>query len=251
MRFAVTGIALCLSALSLGAETAQERLKDSTAIFREIMATPDKGIPQELLEKAHCIAIVPGLKKAAFGVGGQYGRGFALCRRAKGGWGAPGAIRMEGGSFGFQIGASSTDVVMLVMNERGMKRLLEDKFTLGANAAVAAGPVGRSSSALTNAQLSAEILSWSRSRGLFAGLALEGATLRNDLDENKELYGSALHNKDILMTSRAVPAAARPLVASLNRYSRYEDKNRPIESRAEEAVTGEADRSRPATRTKR
>jgi lipid-binding SYLF domain-containing protein len=247
MRFVATGFALCLSALTLSADTVQERLKDSTAIFNEIMATPDKGIPQDLLEKAHCIAIVPGMKKGAFIVGGQYGRGFAACR-AKNGWGAPGAIRVEGGSFGFQIRASSTDVVMLVMNERGMRRLMEDKFTLGANASVAAGPVGRSTSALTDAQLGAEILSWSRSKGLFAGVSLEGATMRNDLDENKELYGSALHNKDILMTARAVPSPARPLIAALNRYSRFEAKNEPIESRAKDAVTGEADRSKPKGR---
>jgi len=150
---------------------------------------------------------------------------------------------VEGGSFGFQIGANSTDVVMLIMNERGMRRLDEDKFTVGADATVAAGPVGRSTSAQTDAQLSADILSWSRSKGLFAGIALTGATLRNDLDDNKELYGQALHNKDILMTNTRVPASARPLITALNHYSRYEDKNEPIESRAKDKVTGEADRS--------
>lgn len=226
------------------ADSARERLKDATEIFSEIMATPDKGIPQELLEKAHCIVIVPGLKQAAFGIGGKYGRGFATCRRARGGWGAPGAVRVEGGSFGFQIGASSTDVVMLIMNERGMRRLLEDKFTLGANASVAAGPVGRSATAQTDVQLSAEILSWSRSKGLFAGVALEGATLRNDLDENAELYGSKIPNKNILLSTRRVPEAAQPLVSALNRYSRYEAKNRPLESRAKDAVTDEAERAR-------
>jgi len=220
----------------LQAETAQERLKDATEVLNEIMATPDKGIARELLEKAHCIVIVPALKQGAFGVGGKYGRGFALCRRSGSGWGAPGAVRVEGGSFGFQIGASSTDVVMLVMNQRGMKRLLEDKFTLGANASAAAGPVGRTVTAQTDAQLSAEILSWSRSRGLFAGVALEGATLRNDLDENQELYGRKLHNKDILMTNRKAPAAAKPLITTLNRYARLEEKDRPIESRAADAV---------------
>jgi len=177
---------LCLSVLTLRADTARERLKDATEVFNEIMSTPDKGIPQDLLGKAHCVVIVPGLKQAAFVVGGKYGRGFAVCRREGDGWAAPGAVRVEGGSFGFQIGASSTDVAMLIMNERGMRRLLEDKFTLGAEASVAAGPVGRSTSALTDAQLSAEILSWSRSKGLFAGIALTGATLRNDTDENQE-----------------------------------------------------------------
>lgn len=238
-----TALAFSLFALMLHADTAQERLADANQILGEVMATPDKGIPQDLLEKAHCVVIVPGLKQAAFVVGGKYGSGFAVCRRNGAGWGAPAAVRIEGGSFGFQIGASSTDVVMLIMNERGMRRLLEDKFTVGAEASVAAGPVGRSATAQTDAQLSADILSWSRSKGLFAGVALQGATLRNDLDANKELYGRALHNKDILLTNRRPPAAARPFVATLDRYSRHEAKNKPIESRATDALTGEADRS--------
>jgi len=245
MKF--SGLALlCLGASLLPAETAQERLEDATQVFNEIMATPEKGIPQDLLQKAHCIVIVPGLKQAALGVGGKYGRGFATCRRDnKAGWGAPAAVRIEGGSVGFQIGVSNTDGVMLVMNERGMKRLLEDKFTIGGEATAAAGPVGRSVTAQTDAQLSADILSWSRSKGLFAGVALTGATLRNDLDENKELYGQELHNKDILMTNRQPPAAARPLISALNRYSVREDANKPIESRATDAVTGDANRTAP------
>src|SRR5215212_9776737 len=172
-------IALALSLSSAAfllqaADTAAERLSDATKTFNEIMGTPDKGIPQDLLEKANCVVIVPGMKQAGFIVGGKYGKGFAACRKSGGGWGAPEAIRVEGGSFGFQIGASNTDVVMLVMNEKGMRRLTEDKFTLGAEATVAAGPVGRQSTAQTDAQLSAEILSWSRSKGLFAGIALTG-----------------------------------------------------------------------------
>jgi SH3 domain-containing YSC84-like protein 1 len=245
MKVSALAILLGCGTSLLMADTAQERLEDSTAIFNEVMATPDKGIPQDLLEKAHCIVIVPGLKTAALGIGGKYGRGFAVCRRDnKAGWGAPAAVRIEGGSFGFQIGASSTDVVMLIMNERGMRRLLEDKFTMGAEASVAAGPVGRSVSAQTNLQLNADILSWSRSKGLFAGIALTGATLRNDLDENKELYGQELHNKDILMTNRPVPAAAKPLIAALNRHSLREEANKPIEGRAADAVSGgDANRS--------
>src|SRR5205807_8836425 len=139
---------------------------EAARTFNEIMATPDKGVPQDLLDKSHCTVIVPGVKSAAFVVGAKYGRGFAVCRKAGGGWGAPEAVRVEGGSFGFQIGGSSTDVVMLVMNERGMRRLLEDKFTLGGEATVAAGPVGRTTSANTDVQMSAEILSWSRAKGL-------------------------------------------------------------------------------------
>jgi len=181
--YAIT--AILAAPILLHAEAAQERLSDANDILKEVMATPDKSIPRDLIAKAHCVVIVPGMKKAALVVGGNYGRGFAICRRGASGWGAPGAVRVEGGSFGFQIGASSTDVVMLVMNERGMRRLLEDKFTLGAEASVAAGPVGRTAAAQTDAELSADILSWSRSKGLFAGIALQAATLRNDVDENK------------------------------------------------------------------
>jgi len=222
--------------LASAADSPQERITDATHVFSEIMATPDKGIPQDLLEKAHCIVIVPGLKQAAFGIGGKFGRGYAICRRERAGWGAPAAIRVEGGSFGFQLGASSTDVIMLVMSERGMRRLMEDKFTLGGEATVAAGPVGRSTAANTDVQLSAEILSWSRSKGLFAGIALQGATLRGDKDVNRELYNRDLVSKDILLTERKAPVEAQPLIAALNRYSRYEEKNTPIESRAVDSL---------------
>src|SRR5581483_781896 len=180
----------------------------------------DRSIPQDLLDKAVCIVLVPGLKKAAFGFGGKYGRGFAVCRKqGDAGWGPPGAVRVEGGSFGFQIGVSSTDVVLLVMNERGMKRLLTSKFTLGGDASVAGGPVGRTASAQTDALMTAEILSWSRARGVFAGISLEGATLRNDVDENEALYGKRYENKDVLTSSLAPPEAAAKLLAALNKYS--------------------------------
>jgi lipid-binding SYLF domain-containing protein len=211
-------------------------MTDTVHVFSEIMATPDKGIPEDLLEKAHCIVIVPGMKQAALGIGGKFGRGYAVCRRDVAGWGAPAAIRVEGGSFGFQIGASNTDVIMLVMNERGMRRLMEDKFTLGGEATVAAGPVGRSTAANTDVQLSAEILSWSRSKGLFAGVALQGATLRGDEDVNQQLYGTKLVIKDILLTERKAPVEAMPLISALNRYSRYEGANKPVESRAVDSI---------------
>jgi lipid-binding SYLF domain-containing protein len=205
------------------ADSAQERLKESAAMFQEIMATPDKAIPQDLLDRAHCMVIVPGMKSGAFIVGGKYGRGFAMCRKdTNAGWGAPGAVRIEGGTFGLQIGGKETDLVMLVMNETGAKRLLDSQFTLGGQASVAGGPVGRTATANTDAYMRAEILSWSRSRGAFAGLALEGATLRNDIDENEELYGKRLENKDILMTGMKAPAAAEPLLSALNKYSRRE-----------------------------
>ena len=241
MRLFAMLLTLGFSSSALHADTAQERLKDATDTLTEIMATPDRGIPQDLLDKAHCAIIVPSLKQAAFVVGGKYGRGFATCRRERGGWGAPAAIRIEGGSVGFQIGASSTDIVMLLMNERGMRRLLQDKVTLGAEASVAAGPIGRATTAQTDAQLSAEILSWSRSKGLFAGIALTGATLRNDTDENEALYGRRLHSKEILLADIQPPAEAQPFVAVLNRYSRFEETNKPVESRAADAVSGQAD----------
>lgn len=194
------------------------RLDESAAVLNEIMATPDKGIPEDLLNKAHCIAIVPGVKKGAFIVGAQYGKGFLSCRAGRG-WSAPAAIRMEGGSFGFQIGGSETDVVMLVMNDRGADKLLSSQFTLGGEGEVAAGPVGRTSSAETDAKMTAEILTWSRARGVFAGIALKGATLRQDLDDNEALYRKRIDNKDVVNSKMAAPPSAAKLMALLRRYS--------------------------------
>ena len=197
-----------------------KRLDEASAVFSEIMATPDKGIPQDMLANAHCIVIVPGLKTGAFLVGGKYGKGYLSCRNKSGpGWSAPGTVRIEGGSVGFQIGGSETDLIMLVMNERGADKLLSSKFTLGAEGSVAAGPVGRTATAQTDAQMHAEILSWSRSQGLFAGLALEGATLRQDLDDNATLYGRKLENRTIVSTNVATPKTAAKLIALFNKYS--------------------------------
>jgi lipid-binding SYLF domain-containing protein len=204
---------------------AAKRLDEAAAVFSEVMAAPDKGIPQEMLEHAHCIVIVPGLKTAAFVFGAKYGKGVLSCRNRTGaGWSAPGTVRIEGGSVGFQIGGSETDLIMLVMNERGAEKLLADKFTLGAEASVAGGPVGRTATAQTDAQMHADILSWSRSQGLFAGLALEGATLRQDLDDNAKIYGRRLENRDIVTKGHRVPAAAAKLIEMLNRYSAREEK---------------------------
>jgi SH3 domain-containing YSC84-like protein 1 len=197
-----------------------ERLDDAASMFSEIMGTPDRAIPQDLLDKSYCIVLVPGLKKGAFVFGGKYGRGFASCRSTGGqGWGPPAAVRIEGGSFGLQIGVSSSDVVLLIMNERGMKHLTSSKFTIGGEATAAAGPVGRDASAQTDALLSAEILSWSRSKGLFAGISLDGATMRNDLDENKAMYGQPWDNKQVLTSGAKPPAGAARLLAELNKYS--------------------------------
>jgi len=212
---------VCLSAGVLyGGESAATRLKTSAEVLTEIMSAPDKGIPDELLEKSQCIVIVPGIKKAAFIVGGQYGKGFIECRRVSGkGWSAPAAVKVEGGSFGFQIGGSETDAIMLVMNKRGAEKLLSSKFTLGADATVAAGPVGRSASADTDAKMQAEILTYSRARGVFAGVALDGATLRPDHETNAEMYGGRRTNKQILRGETRATEAGVELAADLNRYS--------------------------------
>jgi SH3 domain-containing YSC84-like protein 1 len=202
------------------------RLNEAAAVFSEIMGAPDKGIPQELLENAHCIVIVPGLKTGAFVFGGKYGKGYLSCRNKQGpGWSAPGTVRIEGGSFGLQAGGSSADLIMLVMSERGSDKLLSSQFTLGAEGSVAAGPVGRTATAQTDAQMHADILSWSRTQGLFAGLALEGATLRQDLDDNATLYGKKLENRDIVTKHVHPPKAAQKLLALLNRYSFRERNN--------------------------
>jgi SH3 domain-containing YSC84-like protein 1 len=220
MKKLIVALSLTTALLSAAEHDAPTRLQAAADVFKEVMATPDKAIPQDLLNKAQCVIIVPGLKKGAFIVGAKYGKGFVSCRLKEGvGWSAPGSIRVEGGSFGFQIGGSETDVMMLVMNQSGMKRLLATKFTLGGDASAAAGPVGRSTQAETDAAMTAEILTWSRSRGLFAGISLSGATLREDSDWNNELYGRKITNKEIVTSTIAAPAPAQPLLAELNRYS--------------------------------
>jgi lipid-binding SYLF domain-containing protein len=213
--------ALTLGAGLASAADAPERLQAAADALKDVMGIPDKSIPQDLLSRAQCIVIVPGLKKGAFIIGAKYGKGFVSCRRRSGvGWSAPGSIRVEGGSFGFQIGGTDTDAFMLVMNDKGMDRLLSTKFTLGGDASVAAGPVGRSTQAETDAALTAEILTWSRQKGLFAGVSLSGATLREDSDWNQELYGKKITNRDIIMQrSVAAPKAAASLMTELNRYS--------------------------------
>jgi lipid-binding SYLF domain-containing protein len=220
MRGLAIAASLVLTTTAVWAETAQERLTEATSVFSEVMKTPDKGIPEDLLSRAECVIIIPNLKKAAFVVGGEYGKGFAECRNTdRTGWGPPAAVKLEGGSVGFQIGGASTDLVLLVMNRHGMEQLMRDKFTLGADASLAAGPVGRTAAAQTDARLDAEILAWSRSKGLFAGVSLKGAVLRPDDKENAELYGHAVTNKDVLAGTMPVPQNARSLAAELGRYS--------------------------------
>ncbi len=202
-----------------------DRLDASADALTDMMRASDNGIPQELIEKAHCVVVLPGMKKAGFIFGAEYGRGFAVCRRHDGvGWSAPAAMRSEGGSFGFQIGASDTDVVLLVMNDHGMRHLLSDKFTLGGDASVAAGPIGRSATARTDAELQAEMLSYSRSHGLFAGISLAGATLRPDEDANRELYGRDTTNRKILTGEFKTPAVAGRFEGALNRDSAQRER---------------------------
>jgi lipid-binding SYLF domain-containing protein len=197
-----------------------ERLDASAETLTDMMHASDRGIPHDLLDKARCVVVVPGMKKAGFIFGAKYGRGFAVCRREGGsGWSAPAAMQVEGGSFGFQIGASETDVVVLVMNAGGMKHLLSDKFTLGGDATVAAGPLGRDLSAQTDAMMNAEMLSYSRSRGLFAGISLEGASLAPDGETNRELYGHDSTNREILTGDFKTPGVAMKFEKALHRDS--------------------------------
>lgn len=207
-----------------GIASAQEvnpdkRLEHATEALRIFLA-PDSDVPKSLIGKSQCVVVAPRVMKAAFLFGGKYGRGFASCRKTATTWSAPAAVAIEGGSFGLQLGGSATDLVMLVMNERGMQRLLGDKFTLGGEAAIAAGPVGGNASANTDVLMTAEMISYSRSKGLFAGLSLEGATLRPDGGENKKLYGHEIGNREILMGKVVAPRGARAFVALLNKRAR-------------------------------
>jgi lipid-binding SYLF domain-containing protein len=195
-----------------------ERLQAAGESLRDILAVPDKGIPEDLLRKAHCVVVVPSLKKGAFIVGGEYGKGFVTCRSAKAGWSAPAAIRMEGGSVGFQIGGSETEVVLLVMNAKGADRLMSSQFKLGGDASVAGGPVGRTATAATDATMRAEILSWSKARGVFAGVSLSGSTLREDRDVNKSLYGKELGTREVTTGKLSATAEAKPLLDILGKY---------------------------------
>lgn len=194
-----------------------KRLSRATDVFQEIMKTPDKGIPEDLLDKAECVAIVPGLKKGGLGLGGKYGKGLIMCRKPNRNWTAPSFITIEGGSVGFQIGFTQIDVVMLFMNKSGVDKLIGDKFTIGADASAAAGPVGRQTAAQTNIRLDAQILTYSRAKGLFAGVSLDGATLRSDKDDNRDFYGKDIDPRAILLDgSVEMPAEARSLASALS-----------------------------------
>jgi lipid-binding SYLF domain-containing protein len=222
-RVLVLAIAGAFSAAAFAADRevkVEDRLDASAETLTDMMMASDHGIPHDLMNKSKCVVVIPGMKKAGFIFGAKYGRGFAVCRRPGGvGWSAPASMRVEGGSVGFQIGGSETDVVLLVMNDGGMKNLLSDKFTVGGEATAAAGPVGRDASAQTDAMLKAEMLSYSRSHGLFAGVSLEGATLRPDSDSNKELYGRDATNREILTGDFKTPQIARKFEHALRQDS--------------------------------
>jgi SH3 domain-containing YSC84-like protein 1 len=194
------------------------RTQKAAQVFKEIMDTPDKGIPHDLLNKAKCVAIIPGDKKLAFIFGGSYGRGVATCRTAHG-WSAPMFVAIDEGSIGFQIGGSSTDIIMLFMNDHALHSLLSDKFKLGGDATVAAGPVGRDATAATDLKLNAEILSYSRSKGVFAGISLDGAVMQADKSGDQALYGTNVDRHQIVDGTIHVPASAHSLIHELDAYS--------------------------------
>jgi lipid-binding SYLF domain-containing protein len=214
-RWLLITVCLCLGLPVLAQEKEDHRLQESYDVLRDVLNTPDKGIPHDLLNKAKCVIVVPSMKKGAFIVGASYGRGVMVCRSGEnfnGSWGAPAMFALEGGSFGFQAGGEATDYVILVMNEKGAKSVMSSKVKLGGEASVAAGPVGRTSSAETDAVMNAEMLSWSRSKGIFGGISLEGSTIRSDDEANKKLYGKELNAKQIIVEREVkTPAAGQPL----------------------------------------
>jgi lipid-binding SYLF domain-containing protein len=218
MKMKLISLSALASCMMFASGDDDKRLNESATVLKEIQEAGDKAVPKSLFDKSVCAVIVPSLKKAGFIVGGKYGRGFASCRKHGGGWSAPSAVRIEGGSFGLQIGGSESDIILLMMNEKGMERLLANKFTIGGEASAAAGPVGRDASAMTDATMRAEMLSWSRSRGAFAGVSLDGATLRPDEDVNKSMYGAGADPKTILSGKTPATAASTELLALLTKF---------------------------------
>ena len=222
-RWFTVALCVCLTLPLVAQQKEQDRLRESYTVMTEILGTPDKGIPRDLLNKAECVVVFPSVKKAAFVVGASYGRGVMTCRSGenfRGSWTAPAMFAMEGGSFGFQIGGQATDFVLLIMNEQGAKSVMSSKVKIGGDASAAAGPVGRTTSAETDIVMKTEILSWSRARGVFAGVSLTGSTLRSDDGANKNLYGKDLNAKQILLQREAqTPAAGEQLIALLDKIS--------------------------------
>lgn len=225
MKFAIMALVVT-PAMLLAAESEHvdlDRITDASQVLNELKDAPDKGIPEDILRKAQCVGVIPSVKKAAFIVGAKYGKGVLVCRTATG-WSAPATVIIEGGSFGLQFGGGSTDVVLVVQNHDGENKIMQDKFTFDASAGAMAGPVGRTAAAETDAELHAEILSWSRSRGLYGGIDLGGATLRPDNDANKKIYGREVTERQILTGEVPAPAAANSLYTALNRYPAKEPR---------------------------
>jgi lipid-binding SYLF domain-containing protein len=227
-KAAIVGKAMLISSAMISAAVSKgqaERLRDAAEVLQELHRTPDKDIPFDLWEKAQCVAVIPSVKKVAFVLGGEYGKGIMSCREGAT-WSAPSFILLEKGSVGFQIGGSSTDLVLLIMNQNGVNHLLESKVALGGEVSVAAGPVGRDARAMTDAQLKAEILSYSRSQGLFAGVDLTGGVLKPDRDDNEALYGARISARDILVSkSVRSPAEAQVFMSALRRTAPAETAN--------------------------
>ncbi len=221
-RLAVT---MCLGVLALTSMQAKaeskdkldERLTNSKNVLDEVMATPDKAIPNQILSQAQCVVVIPAYKKGAFVVGAQYGKGVATCRTSRG-WSAPVFVQLTGGSFGFQIGGQSTDLILVATNKNGLQHMLQNKFKIGGDAAAAAGPVGRNAQAGTDWKLNAEFLTWSRSKGLFAGLDLDGTVLSDDQDAMRDFYGANVPYKSVLTGGIPTPADARPFVSTTAKY---------------------------------
>jgi SH3 domain-containing YSC84-like protein 1 len=193
------------------------RLGDAASVLNEIMATPDKSIPSDILSSAYCVVVIPSYKKGAFVVGAQYGQGVATCRTGHG-WSAPVFVQLAGGSFGFQIGGQATDLVLVAMNQRGLEDMLKNKFKIGGDAAASAGPVGRNAQASTDWKLGAEFLTWSRSKGLFAGINLDGTVLSQNQDDTRTYYGTDIPFETLLKGQKSVPADARPFVRTVAKY---------------------------------
>ena len=217
--FPVLVLSLCSAAFAGEGTKASERVQAAATVLDDVMGTPDKAIPEEILKSAECVAVVPSLLKGGFVVGARYGRGVASCRTAKG-WSAPAFFSVSGGSFGFQIGGQAVDLVMLIMNKDGMKNLLESKFQLGANASAAAGPVGRHAEGNTDWKMRAEVLTYSRARGLFAGIELNGAVIKQDKDSTREFYQRIVPTKTSLTGLIEPPAESKPFLESLYKWSK-------------------------------
>ena len=220
-KYMVFAVSLLFALSSFAQKKEEERLQQSHEVLKEILGTPDKGIPRDLLNKAVCVVVYPSVKKAGLGIGGEYGRGAITCRGGQnftGPWSAPAMFALEGGSVGFQIGGEATDLVLLIMNEKGANSVMSSKVKLGADASAAAGPVGRTTSAETDIAMKAEILSWSKARGAFGGVSLKGTTMRSDDDANKDLYGQKLSAKDIVREGKVqVPESGKPMIELLQK----------------------------------